>query len=159
MKQKGSILKGRDSIPLQLIARRLKAMADPRVVFLGWVYGDLLDELYSSAYLFVLPSETEGLSVSLLEAINFGCGVLVSDIPENLDALREYGFSFKNADVGDLAGVIQHLVDHPEEIAAKRGKGTEYVRTRYGVSPVVDSLESIYREMLGKKGSKIMAGE
>jgi len=133
---------------------KLKAMADPRVVFLGWVYGDLLDELYSSAYLFVLPSETEGLSVSLLEAINFGCGVLVSDIPENLDALREYGFSFKNADVTDLAGVIQHLVDHPEEIAAKRGKGTEYVRKRYGVSPVVDSLESIYREMLGAKGRK-----
>lgn len=126
----------------------LKARADERTIFLGWVYGDLLDELYSNAYLFVLPSETEGLSVSLLEAINFGCGILVSDIPENLDALQDYGFSFKNADVDDLARMLQYLIDNPNLIDEKRGKGREYVRRRYGIGPVVDSLENIYREIV-----------
>ncbi len=129
----------------------LKSMADDRTMFLGWIYGDLLDELLTNAFLFVLPSETEGLSVSLIEAINFGCGVLVSDIPENLDALQDYGFSFKNADVDDLTKTIQHLVDHPELIEAKRDKGREYVRNRYGIKPVVDRLEEIYTEMLETK--------
>jgi glycosyltransferase involved in cell wall biosynthesis len=126
----------------------LKAMADSRTVFLGWVYGDVLDELFTNAFLFVLPSETEGLSVSLIEAINFGCGVLVSDIPENLDALKDYGFSFRNADVNDLAKTLQHLVDKPELVAAKKDKGRDYVRQRYGIGPVVDSLEMTYREIL-----------
>jgi len=130
---------------------QLKAMADERTIFLGWVYGDLLDELYSNAFLFVLPSETEGLSVSLIEAINFGCGVLVSDIPENLDALQDYGFSFKNADVDDLARTLQHLVDNPELVFAKKGKGREYVRQRYGIGPVVDSLEELYEEVMRGK--------
>jgi glycosyltransferase involved in cell wall biosynthesis len=117
-------------------------------VVLGWVYGDVLDELFTNAFLFVLPSETEGLSVSLIEAINFGCGVLVSDIPENLDALKDYGFSFRNADVNDLAKTLQHLVDKPELVAAKKDKGRDYVRQRYGIGPVVDSLEMTYREIL-----------
>lgn len=126
----------------------LKSMADDRTMFLGWVYGDLLDELYTNAFLFVLPSETEGLSVSLIEAINFGCGVLVSDIPENLDALQDYGFSFKSTDVEDLARTLQKLVDHPELVEEKRDKGREYVRARYGIGAVVDSLEETYRQML-----------
>jgi glycosyltransferase involved in cell wall biosynthesis len=129
----------------------LKARADSRTEFLGWVYGELLDELYSNAFLFVLPSETEGLSVSLIEAINFGCGVLVSDIPENLDALKDYGFSFKNGDTEDLTRTLQHLVDNPELVLAKKDKGREYVRQRYGIGPVVDSLEKLYTEMLGKE--------
>jgi glycosyltransferase involved in cell wall biosynthesis len=128
----------------------LKAAADSRTVFLGWVYADLLEELYSNAFLFVLPSDTEGLSVSLLEAINFGCGVMVSDIPENLDALQDYGFSFKSGDVDDLARQIQRLVDNPGLVAAKKHKGREYVRQRYGIGPVVDSLERVYLEMLGR---------
>ena len=130
--------------------QELKAIADERTVFLGWVYGDLLDELYTNAFAFVLPSDTEGLSVSLLEAINFGCGVVVSDIPENLDALKDYGFSFKSGDADDLARVLQRLVDNPGLVEEKRGKGREYVRRRYGIGPVVDSLEETYREMLGR---------
>lgn len=126
----------------------LRALAGSRTEFLGWVYGDLLDELYSNAFLFVLPSETEGLSVSLIEAMNFGCGVLVSDIPENLDALRDYGFSFKNKDVGDLTRTLQHLIDNPETVLARRGKGRDYVRQRYGVGPVVDRLIKVYEDML-----------
>jgi glycosyltransferase involved in cell wall biosynthesis len=129
----------------------LKAMGDDRAMFLGWVYGDLLDELFTNAFLFVLPSETEGLSVSLIEAINFGCGVLVSDIPENLDAIKDYGFSFKNADVADLTRTLQHLVDNPELVLAKKDKGREYVKQRYGVAPVVDALEKVYADMMGKR--------
>jgi glycosyltransferase involved in cell wall biosynthesis len=135
---------------LEDYVRDLRAMADARTVFLGWVYADLLDELYTNAFAFVLPSETEGLSVSLLEAINFGCGVVVSDIPENLDALHDYGFSFKSGDVDDLARVLQHLADHPELVEAKRAKGRTYVRDRYGIKAVVDSLEETYLEMLAK---------
>lgn len=129
----------------------LKSMADQRTIFLGWVYGDLLDELYSNAFLFVLPSETEGLSVSLIEALNFGCGILVSDIPENLDAVQQYGFSFKNADVDDLAQKLQYLIDNPDQVLAKKGKARDYVRARYGIGPVVDSLEELYQEVMGKR--------
>ena len=129
----------------------LREMADSRTEFLGWVYSDLLDELFTNAYLFVLPSETEGLSVSLIEAVNFECGLLVSDAPENLDAISDYGFSFKNMDVDDLARMLQYLVDHPEEVKTRAKGGRDYVRQRYGIASVVDSLEGIYAEMLNRK--------
>jgi glycosyltransferase involved in cell wall biosynthesis len=128
----------------------LKSRADSRTVFLGWVYSDLLDELFTNAFLFVLPSETEGLSVSLIEAVNFECGLLVSDAPENLDAISEYGFSFKNMDVDDLARMLQYLIDNPEAAKSRAKGGREYVRQRYGIKSVVDDLEKIYLEMLDR---------
>jgi glycosyltransferase involved in cell wall biosynthesis len=84
----------------------------------------------------------------LIEAVNFECGLLVSDAPENLDAISDYGFSFKNMDVDDLAGMLQHLVDNPEEVKSKARGGREYVRRRYGITSVVDGLEEIYNEMV-----------
>ena len=58
------------------------AKGDNRILFTGFVQGAMLDELYSNAYIYTLPSDLEGMPLSLLEAMSYGNCCLVSDIPE-----------------------------------------------------------------------------
>lgn len=62
----------------------LKELAkdDDRIIFTGFVQGQMLDELYSNAYIYTLPSDLEGMPLSLLEAMSYGNCCLVSDISE-----------------------------------------------------------------------------
>jgi glycosyltransferase involved in cell wall biosynthesis len=69
------------------------------IIFTGNVSGRLLEELFSNALIFVLPSEIEGLPIALLEAMSYGNCCLVSDIPENIEALNGFGYIFKNMNV------------------------------------------------------------
>ena len=67
---------------------RMLAEADPRIIFTGEIFEkEILATLYSNAYLFCLPSASEGQSVALLEAMSYGTPVLVSDIDANLEVI------------------------------------------------------------------------
>lgn len=68
---------------------RKKTAGDSRILLAGFVQGELLEELYSNAYLYVLPSDVEGMPISLLEAMSYGNCCLVSDIPENLEVISD----------------------------------------------------------------------
>ena len=95
---------------------RLKDLAagDDRVVFTGFVQGELLDELYSNAYVYVLPSDLEGMPLSLLEAMSYGDCCVTSDIEECTSVTGGMGLSFPKGDVVSLAAVLQKLCDMPE---------------------------------------------
>jgi glycosyltransferase involved in cell wall biosynthesis len=76
------------------------------VVLLGHQIGDALAELYTHAGLFVLPSSHEGQPIAALEAMSYGCPVILSDIP----AHREIGASHADfVRVGDVAGLAERL--------------------------------------------------
>ena len=80
-----------------------------KVILTGFVQGKELEELYSNALLYILPSEIEGMPLSLLEAMSYGNLCLTSDIPENTDVTEEYGFSFVSGDVDSLAEKLSEL--------------------------------------------------
>ena len=65
------------------------AKGDERVLFTGFVQGAMLDELYSNAYIYTLPSDLEGMPLSLLEAMSYGNCCLVSDIPECAEVVED----------------------------------------------------------------------
>lgn len=72
-------------------ANELKELAkgDDRIIFTGFVQGQLLDELYSNAFIYTLPSDLEGMPLSLLEAMNYGNCCLISDIPECAEVVED----------------------------------------------------------------------
>lgn len=104
-----------DSSYTDAYARTLREAAGPRALFPGYVYGVELEELYSSALAFVLPSEVEGLSISLLEAMSYGLPVVVSSIPGNLEALGDprCGLVYCVRDRTALTAALQRLATDP----------------------------------------------
>lgn len=103
---------------------RLKAMAreDDRVIFAGAVEGRLLAELYGSAYLYVLPSDVEGMPLTLLEALGCGCCCVVSDIPECTEVTGDCAVVFPKGNVGELTACLQRLCGDAALVADYREK-------------------------------------
>ena len=128
----------------------LRALAenDPRILFPGFVHGRLLDELFSHARLYVQPSEIEGLSIALLEAMSYGNACLVSDIPENLEAIGETGFNFISKNVEDLTKQMQKALSDPKKLLDTGKLAQIRVRDSYSWDRITDQLEEIYRNCL-----------
>lgn len=108
---------------------RQMAAQDGRVILTDFVQGQLLAELYSNAYLYVLPSDVEGMPLSLMEAMGYGNCCLVSDIDENAAVVQDAGVTFRRSDVPDLAEKLCMLLAHPEEIDRCRARAAEISRT------------------------------
>ncbi len=96
---------------------RLKSLAggDPRIVFAGWVSGELKDALLQHALAVVQPSTLEGLSIGLLEAAAAAVVCVASDIPENREILEpggdRLGFFFRSGDAADLKRALTELLE------------------------------------------------
>ena len=99
---------------------RQKAAGDTRIIFPGFVTGKPLEELFSNAYLFCLPSTMEGLPIALLEAMSYGNCCVASNIPENLEAIEEYGYTFRSRDTDDLRRVLADLIEHSEKVDRRK---------------------------------------
>ncbi|KKW44267.1 MAG: Glycosyl transferase, group 1 [Parcubacteria group bacterium GW2011_GWA2_56_7] len=81
----------------------------------------------------------------ILEAMSFGLPVLVSDIPENLEAMHHAGFSFKNKDVDDLTEKLSYLLSHTNERHAARSRSREVVRRFFDWDAIAERTEEVYR--------------
>ena len=134
----------------------LKAMArgDERIIFTGNQIGSALDELFANAYLFVQPSESEGLSIALLEAMSYGRGALVSDIPENLEAVGEQGITFKNKSVRDLREKLTELMLNSEQVSENGRLNRERVRVHYNWNDIAMEIGQIYDQVLKDNEAK-----
>ncbi|HEU5439195.1 MAG TPA: glycosyltransferase family 4 protein [Ktedonobacterales bacterium] len=122
---------------------KLKEMAGPNVRFLGFRYGEELATLYTNAYLYILPSSSEGIAQSLLEAMSFNDCVVVSDIPQNIEAAAPLGFTFTTGDAADLRRVLCELLDNPALVAERRTLARAHVRSRYDWDVVTDHHERL----------------
>ena len=125
----------------------LKSMSkgDERVVFTGFVQGEVLDELYSNAYVYVLPSDLEGMPLSLLEAMSYGNCCVVSDISECTEVVDDKAVVFKKSDVTDLREKLQMLVDNPGEVEKYKRDAEEYILRKYNWDRVVGITLKLYR--------------
>ena len=97
--------------------KELKELAkdDKRIIFTGFVQGQMLEELYSNAYIYTLPSDLEGMPLSLLEAMSYGNCCLVSDIQECTEVVEDKALIFKKSNVQDLQNKLQEACDRTEK--------------------------------------------
>lgn len=124
---------------------RQQAASDGRVTFTGFVTGRPLAELYSNAYAYVLPSDVEGMPLSLLEAMSYGCCCVTSDIPECADVLAGSGRTFKHGDVDDLLRVLAGLINAPEFAGDLGEAAKSHVLSTYDWDSAVERTLEIYR--------------
>ena len=121
------------------------AAGDDRILFTGFVQGKLRDELYSNAYVYTLPSDLEGMPLSLLEAMSYGNCCLVSDIPECAEVVEDKAVLFRKSDVDNLRQKLQTLCDQPETAAQYKANAAQFILNKYGWDDVVDKTLALYR--------------
>lgn len=128
--------------------KQLKELAsgDDRIVFTGFVQGELLQELYSNAYVYVLPSDLEGMPLSLLEAMSFGNCCLTSDIPECTEVIGHHGFSFKKGNVEDLKEKLQQLCEQESTVHDYQERASDYICRKYDWDVIVRKTLMLYQQ-------------
>lgn len=126
--------------------KKLKAATKdyPEVIYTDFVEGRVLEELYSNAYIYVLPSDLEGMPLSLLEAMSYGNCCLTSDIPECASIVGEYGLIFHKGDVVDLTSKLQLLCDFSEKVEYYKEHSADFVCDNYSWDTVVEDTLKIY---------------
>jgi glycosyltransferase involved in cell wall biosynthesis len=134
-------------------ANQLRLHQGERIKILDWVSGDTLEELLTNAMLFVLPSDLEGLSLALLDAMGAGVCVLASDVPENREAVEGAGFTFKAGDVRDLERMLRLLISDARVREGAALACQQRVRERYLWPAIAGQIETVYLTLLGRRAT------
>ena len=132
--------------------KELKELAkgDNRIIFTGFVQGQILEELYSNAYIYCLPSDLEGMPLSLLEAMSFGNCCLVSDIAECVEVVEDKAVIFQKSNVVDLRKKLQRLCEQPEEVRIYKKTAACFICHKYSWNDVVARTIELYQGLLGE---------
>ena len=126
---------------LEDIKRR--ASEDKRIIITGFVCGEELEELYSNCYCYCLPSDVEGMPISLLEAMSYGRNCLISDINENTQICCEYATVFKHGDLEDLDVNLNSMLNGENRF--KSDVISDYVMKKYNWDDIVVKTEKLYK--------------
>ena len=140
--------------------KSLKQLAadDNRISFVGFVSGKNKESLLRGAYAYCLPSESEGFSVALLEAMSYGKCCVISDIPSNLEAAAECAIVFKSKNENSLFEALQKAEYSPEQARSLGKAARQRVITHFSEEMLVRKTESLYFEILERKKQKRRKG-
>lgn len=123
---------------------RAAAQGDNRIVFTGFVTGEPLAELYSNCYAYVLPSDVEGMPMSLLEAMAYGRCCVTSDIPECADVLAGNGVTFEKGSADSLRAALRDLLADSDRGRVLGAAAKAHVEKTYNWDSVVERTLAVY---------------
>ncbi|MCG3161814.1 MAG: hypothetical protein JMDDDDMK_03028 [Acidobacteria bacterium] len=126
---------------------RLKSTKDPRVKFLGFVFGEDYRALQQNAYCYVHATEVGGTHPALIEAMGAGNCALTLNTPENLEVIGDAGIIYKSAH--DLAAHLQHVINDPPIIGEYRRRAMSRVIQFYNWEQITDQYEELLARLAG----------
>ena len=122
------------------------ATGDDRRIFTGFVAGQALEELYSNAYLYLLPSDLEGMPLSLLEAMSYGNCCVVSDIAECSEVVEDKAVTFQKSNVQDLKEKLQRLCDDPATVQKYKNEAADFICSKYNWDEITQKTLEVYED-------------
>jgi glycosyltransferase involved in cell wall biosynthesis len=131
----------------------LEARARPlgeRVRFLGTRRD--VGRLLRAADLLVLPSDREGLPMTVLEAMAAGVPVVASDVG-GLSALGDAVELVAPGSAAAVAAGVRRVLGDAERRAALLARSGTLVQTRFSSAGMMAAYEFLYRELLGRRRS------
>lgn len=131
----------------QAFLEELKELAkdDDRIIFTGFVQGRIKHELYSNSYIYTLPSDLEGMPLSLLEAMSYGNCCLASDIPECAEVVEDKAVLFPKGNVAELRDKLQLLCDNPQTVNGYKNEAKAFIGNKYMWDDIADRTLELYR--------------
>lgn len=136
------VLVGGSPNPSEYEKRSLHS-ADPRIIKPGYIYGDDVYTLMKHAYMYIQPSDVEGLSPVIQQIMAFGTPLLCSDIQENLYVVDDTAQTFRKSDVSDLAEKIDYSLKNPDVIKALAIRAKERILREFSWEASVKHLTEL----------------
>ncbi len=129
--------------------KELQALAagEPSIVMTGNQCGEQIRALYAGSYAVIHPSTSEGLPLTVLDAMSYGKCVLSSDIPENLELTQQHGLSFRTGNRDDLVEKIMMLLEHPDLAAAVGKDARAFVARHYDWEDIGEQTMYLYEAL------------
>ncbi|MCM1113988.1 MAG: glycosyltransferase family 4 protein [Clostridium sp.] len=124
---------------------KYQAKNNPNIILTDFVQGEVLKELYANAYIYCLPSDLEGMPLSLLEAMSYGNCCLTSDIPECTEVCEDKAEAFEKGNEKDLQSKLQKLIDNPQLVAGYKLNASSFICSKYNWQSVVDETLKLYQ--------------
>ena len=124
------------------------AKQDSRILTLGFVEGDRINQLFSNAYIYILPSEIEGHPLSLLEAASSGCCCLTSDIKQLDGILGDSSLVFSLSDSNSLKESLMWALDNPKVVGELGNRARNYVVNNYNWDLIAELTLDIYTSVI-----------
>lgn len=139
------VIAGGSSHSEEYFARLKRSAEEKNIIFTDFVQGRMLRELYSNAYLYVLPSDLEGMPISLLEAMSYSNCCLTSDIPECTQVCGENAVYFRKSSVDDLKNKLEYLIKNSDTVLEYKSRAHDYIISKYSWDDVVNRTLALYR--------------
>ena len=125
----------------------IKATQDPRIIMPGFLYGNDVLNLMKHAYLYIQPSDVEGLSPVILTVMAIGTPVLCSDIQENLYVVQDTARTFKKGDIDDILREMEFALQNKVLLDELSQKAKISVVKEYSWDEVTDRYVELYRRI------------
>lgn len=122
------------------------AKDNENIIFTDFVQGELLEALYSNAYIYCLPSDVEGMPLSLLEAMSYGNCCLISSIDECTEVCEDKAEVFEKGNESDLADKLKRLLDTPAFVNGYKLNASSFICCKYNWQTVVDETLRLYKK-------------
>ncbi len=122
------------------------ANGNENIIFTDFVQGEVLEELYSNAYVYVLPSDLEGMPLSLLEAMSYGNCCITSDIAECTEVCEENAIYFKKSNIDDLKSKLKFAIENENEVKKYKENASKYICDKYNWDSVVEQTLKLYKK-------------
>ena len=120
--------------------------SDKRIIMTGFVQGEELEELFSNCYLYCLPSDVEGMPLSLLEAMSYNNCCLTSDIAECKNVMENKGVIFKKSDVQNLKERLQYLLDNKNIVNKYKSQSQNFIIKKCNWDEVINKTIELYKK-------------
>lgn len=124
------------------------AKGNKNIIFTGFVQGAELAELYSNTYIYCLPSDLEGMPISLLEAMSYGNCCLTSNIDECTEVCVNNAVYFEKGNAADLRDKLDYLIKNPQIVSSYKEKARDYICNKYNWDDVCDKTLQLYKNII-----------
>lgn len=120
------------------------AQDDKNIIFTGHQSGRTLKQLFANAAVYVLPSASEGLSISLLEAGSYGVPIIISDIRENIEVVGDLAYVARVNSVTSLRHQLENVLgDYKRSLELAELLQSE-IKYHYSWNNIVKAIENVY---------------
>lgn len=129
----------------------LQKTTDPRIQFPGFIYGDDTVTLMKNAYVYIQPSDIEGLSPVVLSVMGLGTPLICSNIKENIYLVKEDAITFEKSNIEDLKDKMEKSLEDRAGHEALAAKAKQRILKDYSWETITDQYLELFEKSLQKK--------